>query len=113
VKRARLSLLKEKGADDAAAAKLVETLAGLPDEAFASTVDTVSAQWKKVEPPKAKTDPVVDGINKAKADAEPALVTASDSDEPEKAQAACVDYLGSFLRSARTGRPSAFATDDK
>jgi hypothetical protein len=115
VKRARLSLLKEKGADDAAAAKLVETLAGLGDEAFASTVDTVSAQWKKVETPapKAKTDPVVDGINKAKADAEPALVTASDNDEPEKAQAACVDYLGTFLRSARTGRPSAFATDDK
>jgi hypothetical protein len=114
VKRARLSLLKEKGADEAAAAKLVETLAGLDDTAFASTVDTVSAQWKKVETPapKAKTDPVVEGINKAKAEVEPTLVTASD-EEVESTQAACVDYLGSFLRNARTGRPSAFATEEK
>ena len=109
-KRAREAILREKHAPDEVIAGLVEQLAVLDDAAFAKTVETISAAWKRPETP--KTDPVVAAVNNAKPDEEPALATASEN-RPEAAAAAVVEFMGSSLKNARGGRPSVFSSNNK
>jgi hypothetical protein len=107
-KRAREAMLREKHAPKDVIAGLVEKLSILDDAAFASTVETISASWKKTETPKSKADPVVSALQNADVEDDPSLVTANE-DEHEKTKASVIDFMGKSMKSARGGRPSVFA----
>ncbi len=99
-KATRLAVLKEKGCEDAEASTLVAKFASLPDEAFASIVDTIAVKWATPAPASVAVATAVLDTAKPTTPVVNATATAV-ADKPETARASAASYLSGFTRAGK------------